>query len=119
FSVLSPLIGPAIDRLRGGRRAVAMLSAAVRALVCFLMIRHVDSLLLFPEAFAVLVCSKAYAVSKSALVPTVVRDQEELVEANSKLALISGVIAFVFGAPAAGLGALLGPEPVLALAAVV
>src|SRR4051794_37292863 len=82
FSVVSPLIGPAIDRTRGGRRLMVILSSAARALVCLLMIRHVDSLWLFPEAFAVLVLSKGYQVAKSALVPTLVRTDGELVEAN-------------------------------------
>ena len=47
---------------------------AGRALVCFVMIDDLQSLLLFPEAFAVLAMGKAYAVSRSAIVPTVVRD---------------------------------------------
>ena len=57
------------------------------------MLDDLDSLLLFPEAFAVLVLGKAYAVARSALVPTVVRNDAELVEANSKLQLLSGLAA--------------------------
>lgn len=91
FALLSPLIGPAIDRARGGRRMMVLLSLLVRAVVATLMIRHLDSLWLFPEAFAVLVASKAYHVAKSALVPTLVADERGLVEANSKLALLSGI----------------------------
>jgi hypothetical protein len=90
----------------------------VRAVVCLLMLNRLHSLLLFPEAFTVLAMGKAYALARSAIVPTVVRDDDELVEANSKLQLLSGLAA-----PAAGL--LAGPayfiadaQGVLALAVV-
>ena len=46
---------------------------------------------LFPLVFVALVLQKTYVVSKSALVPSVVRIETELVEANSKLGLIAGV----------------------------
>jgi hypothetical protein len=83
------------------------------------MIDDVDSLLLFPEAFALLVLSKAYHVAKSALVPTVVRSDEELVEANSKLSLLSGVVGFVAAIPG-GLAALIADaEGVLVVAVLV
>ena len=51
--------------------------------------------------FAALVLQKTYLVSKSALVPSVVRTEEEFVEANSKLGLIAGLIGFVAVVPAA------------------
>ena len=47
-----------------------------------------------------MVMQKTYAVSKSALVPLVVRSEEELVEANSKLSLISGVVGALVHRPA-------------------
>ena len=43
-------------------------------------------------------------MSKSALVPLVVRDDAELVEANSKLGVIAGVIAALVVGPMVGLG---------------
>src|SRR5690606_29227222 len=55
FAVVAPLIGPALDRARGGRRFIVIGANAGRTLVCLLMLGHLDSLLLFPEAFAVLV----------------------------------------------------------------
>ena len=65
------------------------------------MIDDLQGLLLFPEAFAVLAMGKAYAVSRSAIVPTVVRDDAELVEANSKLQLLSGLAVPLVAIPAA------------------
>lgn len=119
FAVVGPLIGPAIDRARGGRRWMVIVSAFARAVICALMIDDVDTLLLFPEAFALLVLSKGYAVAKSALVPTTVRSDAELVQANSKLQLVSGVMGFVAAVPGVVLSRFAGPAWVLGLAALV
>jgi hypothetical protein len=100
FSVVTPFIGPLVDRMRGGRRLVVILAATLRALVTFFMIGRIDSLTLFPLAFAALVLSKTYSVSKSALVPIVVREEEALVEANSRLGLVSGLVGFATAIPA-------------------
>ena len=61
----------------------------------------IDSLTLFPLVFAALVLQKTYLVSKQALVPSVVRSESELVEANSKLGVIAGLTGFVAIIPAA------------------
>jgi hypothetical protein len=118
FAVVAPFIGPLVDRMKGGRRLVVILAAALRAVVSFLMIGRIDSLTLFPLAFAALVLSKTYAVSKSALVPTVVPEERELVDANSKLGLLSGVVGFVAAVPAA-LVQFISPNATLAISSVV
>jgi hypothetical protein len=69
FAVVAPALGPLIDRSRGARRAMVVASAAGRALLCPFLARDIHSLLLFPEAFAMLVLSKVYLVTKGALVP--------------------------------------------------
>ncbi len=107
FAVVTPLIGPAIDRLRGGRRMMIIATMAGRAVIAFLMINHVDTLLLFPEAFGILVLQKGYSVAKSAVVPTFVKSDQDLVGANSQLALVSA-IAGPSGAAVAGLLSLVG-----------
>jgi hypothetical protein len=120
FAVVAPLIGPALDRARGGRRWMAIGANALRAVICVTMIGDLDNLLLFPEAFAVLVLSKSYHVAKSALVPTVVHSDAELVEANSRLSFLSGIMGFAAAVPGAIL--LASParsEGVLVLAALV
>jgi hypothetical protein len=88
----------------------------VRALVCLVMLDDLDSLMLFPEAFTVLALGKAYGVARSALVPTVVRTDTELVEANSKLQLLSGLAAPAAGVPAGIAYAIAGSSGVLAVA---
>jgi hypothetical protein len=100
FTIVAPLVGPAIDRVAGGRRVVIVACAGGKALVSIFMITHLNGLALFPLAFATLVLSKAYAVCKSALVPSLVRNDEELVEANSKLGLIAGLVGFIAAVPA-------------------
>ena len=91
LALVSPFIGPALDRSVGGRRWMIVGVNAVRAAVCLIMIDDLTSLLLFPQAFTVLAMGKAYGVARAAVVPTVVRTDAELVEANSKLQLLSGL----------------------------
>ena len=113
FLLVAPMIGPAIDRVRGGRRFMVQAVAATRIVIQFLMIRFIDDIALFPLVFIALVLQKTYAVSKSALVPAVVRTDRELVEANSKLGLIAGLAGVVAVIPAAALQYTLGPTATL------
>ena len=115
FAVVTPLIGPVIDRMPGGRRAMILVTNLGRLVVALLLIRHLDTLWLFPEAFALLVLQKSYAVAKSAVVPRYVPKESNLVQANSRLALISAVMSLV----GAGVGAALAflGSPALAAAA--
>jgi hypothetical protein len=69
FAVVAPALGPLIDRSRGARRAMVVTSALGRAVLCPFVARDIHSLLLFPEAFVMLVLSKVYLVTKGALVP--------------------------------------------------
>jgi hypothetical protein len=108
FLIVAPLIGPAIDRVRGGRRMVVQAVAAARIVVQLLMVQFGGGYGLFPLVFVALVLQKTYAVSKSALVPAVVRDEHELIEANSKLGVIAGVAGAAAVIPAGGLQLLFG-----------
>jgi hypothetical protein len=119
LALVAPFIGPALDRSRGGRRWMLVACNGVRSIVCLVMLDDLDSLLLFPEAFTVLALGKAYGVARSALVPTVVRTDGELVEANSKLQLLSGLAAPAAGIPAGIAYAIAGSSGVLAVAMVV
>jgi hypothetical protein len=106
FAVVAPFIGPFIDKAPGGRRLIIQLTAVGRALLFVTMIFHLDDLLLFPLSFGVMILQKTYGVSRSALIPTVVNSKTELVEANSKLGLISGAVGALAAAPAGGLAAI-------------
>ena len=124
FAVVAPVLGPALDRTSGGRRMLVIGSAAGRAALCFVMAMYItepapEGLLVYPLAFCVLVLAKGYTIAKSALVPSVVEGDEELVNANSRLALVSVIAATVGGVPAAGIQALFGAHWSLRLASVV
>lgn len=69
FAVVAPALGPLVDRSRGARRGMVMVSAFGRAALCPFLAADIHSLLLFPLAFAMLVLSKVYLVTKGALVP--------------------------------------------------
>jgi MFS family permease len=118
FAVVAPFLGPLVDRHKGGRRRMVVASLALRCVLCLLMADHVDGLLLFPLAFATLVLGKAYGVARASLVPVLVADEQELVQANAKLTLVSGVTGFVVSLPGVGL-LQLGASWVLLFAAVV
>ena len=100
FLVVAPLIGPLIDRVAGGRKLVIEVVALARVVLTLLMAQNIDNFALFPLVFASLVLQKTYAVSKSAIVPSTVRSEAELVEANSKLGLIAGITGAVAVIPA-------------------
>jgi hypothetical protein len=118
FLVVAPLIGPLIDRVAGGRRLVIQLVALTRVGLMLLMAQYLNALALFPLVFAALVLQKTYVVSKSAIVPSTVRSEQELVEANSKLGLIAGITGAVAVVPAALLLKLIGAQATLIYGAV-
>lgn len=122
FAVIAPLIGPLIDRLKGGHRFVLVGTMGARALLAWLLVAQISDdtpgPLFFLLALLVLVGQRAYNVARSALVPTVVNSDDELVEANSKLAIIGGFAGFVGILPAALLLKLFGPGWALGLAVI-
>jgi MFS family permease len=124
FAIVAPVLGPAIDRSRGGRRMLVILAAAGRAVLCIFMAMYIskpapEGLLVYPFAFGALVLAKGHSIAKSALVPALVTDKDEFVTANSRLALLSVIAATVGGVPAAGVQHLFGADWSLRVAAVV
>ncbi len=116
FAVVSPLVGPAIDRMRGGQRAVVILVGVLRAVVLIAMAWNLESLTLFPLAFAALILGKTYAIAKSSIVPTIVKDDAKLVASNSKLGQVAGITGFVVAVPA-GLLQLISSQATLTMGA--
>ncbi len=99
FAIVAPFLGPAMDRLKGGHRFMMIGSAATRCLLGLVMAFNLQSLFLFPLAFAMLVMGKSHHIAKSAMVPGTVRDQEGLVRANARLSMISAISAGIAGVP--------------------
>lgn len=100
FTVVARSIGPMVERFHGGQRAVIFGVALMRAVLMVGMVTSIQSLALFPLAFGALVLSKTYSISKSAIVPQIVTGDEKLVQTNSQLAKVAGVVGFAVGVPA-------------------
>ena len=124
FAIVSPLLGPLIDRSRGARRLMVVSSAIGQAVLCPLMAVNIHSLLLFPLAFLVLVCQKLYLVTKGALVPEMealsgpddAGAQAGYAALNARLTLLGTLSGFVVSVPAVILYKLGGSPPVLVFA---
>lgn len=101
FAVLAPLIGPFIDRVRGGQRTVLMATGVGRAALALALAQDLRSLLMFPEAFGVLVLGKAYSIGRNATVPRLVSDETQLVGANAFLSRVGLVASSIGGGSAA------------------
>jgi hypothetical protein len=118
FAVVGPLLGRVFERSPGAYRGGLLLSSLLRAVVAFITIPVVDSILLFPLAFTLLVFSRFYGISRSSVLPVLVRDAAELVDANARLAKV-GVLAGAVVVPITGvLVAIFGAWPALAIAMV-
>ncbi|MFF7360485.1 MFS transporter [Streptomyces sp. NPDC008125] len=100
FTLLAPVIGPLLDRLPHGRRAAMAGAMLVRAVLAIAMSSAVATggLELYPAALGVLVCSKAYGVVRSAVVPRLLPPRFSLVKANSRVTL-AGLLATGIAAP--------------------
>ncbi len=119
FAIVAPVVGPVIDRLRKWRRIIVATTCLGRGTLCLLIAVNPHSLLLYPEAFGVLLLSKCYLVAKGAIVPAFVSNQRELVVANAKLTRVALVAGAVAGLLAAGVFKLGGSPWTLWLAAAV
>ncbi|ROQ67071.1 MFS transporter [Streptomyces sp. 840.1] len=120
FILLAPVIGPLLDRLPHGRRAAMAGSMLARALLALTMSGAVATggLELYPAALGVLVCSKAYGVVRSAVVPRLLPPRFSLVKANSRVTL-AGLLATGAAAPVgAGLQTIGPPWPLYGASAI-
>jgi hypothetical protein len=123
FVLLAPLIGPALDRIRGGRRYALATTMLGRAFLAWVMADAVadgsTSPALYLEAFGFLLLQKTYLVSRSAAVPRVLPPGTTLVTANSQIS-IAGVVGLAIAAPiGGGVAHWFGPSWALRLAFVV
>jgi MFS family permease len=122
FALLAPVIGPALDHFRHGRRyamAAALSARGVLAWVLAGALAHGDALRLYPAAFGILVLSRAYGITRSAAVPRLLPKGTGLVKANARVNL-AALLAALLAAPVGGaLVVLAGPEWSLRLATLV
>lgn len=95
FAVVGPALSPLLDRGLTARRASVAVASGGSALLVLLMARDLHGLLLFPEAFGILVLSKLYMVTRAALVPLTTEGSADLAAANARLAVLAAIAGFV------------------------
>jgi hypothetical protein len=118
FALVGPALSPLLDRGRQARRTSVAIANGGSALICIGMSRTIHDLLLFPEAFVVLVLAKLYVVARAAIVPEMVGSEDDLASTNAKLAVLASLSGFAI--LPFGLGLLkIGAPWVLYLAVVV
>ena len=108
FAVIGPFLGRVFERAPGAYRAGLILSSLGRIGVAVAIGFTIDGLLVYPLAFLLLVLSRFHGISRSSVLPVVVRNTDELIDANARLAR-AGVIAATIVVPiGVGLGAVVG-----------
>ena len=111
FAVLAPIIGPALDRARSGRRYLLAGTLLARGLLCYAMVDavlHNDVIGLLPAAFGVLVLQKAYAVTRASVTPRLLPREITLVAANARTGMASLISGTVAGLAALGISYVAG-----------
>lgn len=94
FALVGPALSPLLDRGQQARRTSVAVANGGSALICIGMARNIHDLLLFPEAFMVLVLAKLYVVARGSLVPQMVAEGDDLASTNAKLAVLASLAGF-------------------------
>jgi MFS family permease len=117
FAVVAPLLGRLLDGRRGAGRLVLASALLLRAVLAFLAVSRTQSLLLYPLAFGLLVCSRVHGISRSALVPELAggtgRPPRDLVAVNGRMARVAALGGTLGALLGVGLDRLLGGGAVL------
>lgn len=119
FAVVAPLLSRVLDRNRGSLRIALVVSALGRGVLAWLMVTRLDSLLLFPIAFGILLLSRAALIVRGAILPTVVPEGRTLVAANASLSKAAAYAGLFAGLPGLALIKWPGPGTELYLASLI
>lgn len=118
FAVIGPLLGSIFHRLPRSYRAGLAFGSTARVVLAVAMIRSGSYFILLSMVFGMLVLSRIYGISRSAILPAALPGPAALVSANARLARL-GIIAGGLIIPVgAGLISLLGTTYALGLATV-
>jgi len=92
FAVVAPLLGRLLDGRSGAGRLALAAAMALRAALAALAVARTESLLLYPLAFGLLVCSRAHGISRTAMVPELIEgDGRDLVAVNGRMARVAAL----------------------------
>ncbi len=119
FAVVAPLLGRLLDGRSGASRAAMAGALLLRAVLAWEAAPRLESLLLFPLAFGLLVCSRVHGISRSALVPDLVGAGRALVPINSRMARVAAVGGTLGALLGVGVHRLFGGAGVLRLSGLV
>jgi MFS family permease len=118
FAVVAPLLGRLLDGRSGAGRLALAAAMALRAALAALAVTRTQSLLLYPLAFGLLVCSRAHGISRTALVPELIQgDDRDLVAISGRMARVAALGGTAGALLGVGLDRLLGGGAVLWAAA--
>jgi MFS family permease len=120
FAVVAPLLGRLLDGRRGAGRLALVAAMALRAALAALAVARTQSLLLYPLAFGLLVCSRAHGISRSAMVPELLAgagSPPDLVAVSGRMARVAALGGTAGAVLGVGLDRLLGGGAVLWAAA--
>jgi hypothetical protein len=119
FAIIAPLLSAWLDRHRGSMRFAMIIASVGRAVCAWLLTDQLDSLLLFPLAFLILVLSRATIVVRGAVLPQLIPEGRSLVDANASLSRASALAGIAAGLPGLAILKWWGTDPELILAAIV
>ena len=118
LAVLSPLVGPAVDRFRRSQRFVAAGFFVSRGVFCLILAITLLQVTFYPVVLLLLIASKASGIVKQTLVQTLVDDPDELVATNARLARFASITAALGVGAASAVFATAGAEWSLRVGAV-
>ena len=132
FAVVAPLLGRLLDGRSGAGRLALVAAMALRATLAALAVARTQSLLLYPLAFGLLVCSRAHGISRTAMVPELAEPAGEpdgpgpgrpgagpdLVAVNGRMARVAALGGTAGALVGVGIDRLLGGGAVLWAAAI-
>jgi MFS family permease len=120
FAVVAPLLGRLLDGRSGAGRLALAAAMGLRATLAVLAVARTQSLLLYPLAFGLLVCSRAHGISRTAMVPELLGpEQRDLVAINGRMARVAALGGTAGALVGVGIDRLLGGGAVLWAAAIV
>src|ERR1035441_4786818 len=120
FAVLAPFIGPALDRMRQGRRYLLAGTMLARGLLCFAMAAAINKpVMLLPAAFGILVLQRPCGVARAPITPRLLPAEITLVTANARSQLVALTASMLAGSLAAGIEVLGGAAWVLGAGTVI
>ncbi|HQV56626.1 MAG TPA: hypothetical protein PKV27_01350 [Ilumatobacteraceae bacterium] len=119
LALIAPLISRILDRTRYGYRVGIAGTQLFRIFLALGMAVSLKTMALYPLTFGVLLCRKAYALTKTALLTRLSNDPQELVRASGCIGRSGVMLGAVGNAVGGGIYLMFGPSPLLVTAACV